>query len=171
MQYASNVTGDRIPIQPVTALITATGVVEQYRLIRLQLKLDGSLIMKEWDDDLDPPLDENDQKFLVGVAQKAAASGDVFQVMLCGITYVACLGRWSDNSSPVAITGNDGLAAYGEVGNETAAYGAAAITGDALLGIFMADNTTDTVIASGAASNVKVLFDGINKFGVRQASA
>jgi hypothetical protein len=170
MQYASNVSQDRLPVQPVTAIITATGVVEQYRLVRLQLSSDASLIHKEWDDDLDPPQDENDQKFLVGVAQKAASTGEKFTVMLCGITPVAMLGRTSTGATQI-ITGADGLAIYDGVANETAAYGAAAITGDALLGIFLADDPSATLLAAAASGNLNVLFDGINKFGVRQASS
>lgn len=157
-------------MQPVTAIITATGVVEQYRLVRLQLSSDARLIHKVWDEDLDAPQDENDQKFLVGVAQKAASAGGKFTVMLCGITPVAMIGRIS--TSPVqAITGQDGLAVYDGVGGETAAYGAAAITGDAVLGVFLADDPTATLLAAGDTGNLDVLFDGINKFGVRQASS
>lgn len=165
MQFALQSTQNFLTVQPITLSMTCVGAVTAaFTIVRFRVKPSGAIVHMELDDDLDGIVSEQkDTKLFFGVAQRTGTVGQEIPIVVSGRTQLAVRGKTTAGVD-TAVTTSTGIGLYNQ-NNFYWTTGAVPAEGERILALGLGETEGETIVASGAATTVYVLFDGIQSFG------
>ena len=165
MQFALQSTQNFLTVQPITLSMTCVGAVTAaFTIVRFRVKPSGAIVHMQLDDDLDGSVSEQkDTKLFFGVAQRTGTVGQEIPIVVSGRTQLAVRGKTTAGTD-TAVTTSTGIGLYNQ-NNFYWTTGAVPAEGERILALGLGETEGETIVASGAATTVYVLFDGIQSFG------